>query len=352
MQIDLKKNISAFSMLGEQLEAVSSGRIPAETERVILAAAAANAWFTRDSILQALGAIGGALSQGNLEKWMAPYYRQLATAKDEKVIGVINAGNIPAVGFHDFLAVLMSGNIYVGKNSADDAHLVPHLAALLKKIEPAYEKRISFTPKISSPDAVIATGSSNSARYFEYYFGKYPHIIRKNRNSVAVLAGNESAEELTALTDDVFQYFGLGCRNVSKLYLPEGFDLNRLFKPLEGHSNVTQHNRYMNNYTYQRAVMLMNKEKFLENGFVILRENTSLQSPVAVLHYEFYKDLKDVFEKLTFEEKEIQCTVCSDEIQKQFPSEKLSLVTFGEAQKPMLWDYADRVDTMVFLLKV
>jgi hypothetical protein len=349
--MELKKDIAAFSQLGQQLRAVSQGDTDAETERVIAAASSVNPWFTKDSIYKALGALGQALTDKDLEQWMIPYRAKINSHKEKK-IGVINAGNIPAVGFHDFFCVLMSGNIYEGKNSSNDPHLLPFIASLLKKIEPAFESKIFFTEKISSPDAVIATGSNNAARYFEYYFGKYPHIIRKNRNSVAVLNGNENAEELLRLTDDIFQYFGLGCRNVSKLFLPEGYDLNRLFAAFEKYNSVDQHNRYMNNYTYQRTVMLMNKIKFLENGFVILKEDASLQSPVSVVHYEYYKNEKDVFEKLFLVENEIQCVACSDETKQKFSSERLSLVALGQTQKPMLWDYADRVDTMEFLLGI
>jgi hypothetical protein len=349
--MELKKNIDAFSRLGEQLRAVSQGDMDAETERIIAAASSANPWFTKDHICKALRALGEALTAEDLMHWMTPYQAKIASSKSRKV-SVINAGNIPAVGFHDFLCVLMSGNIYEGKNSSDDAHLLPYIASLLKKTEPGFEERIFFTERISSPDVVIATGSNNSARYFEYYFGKHPHIIRKNRNSVAVLNGNESAEELSGLADDVFQYFGLGCRNVSKVFVPQGFDLSRLFRAFERYSDVLMHNRYMNNFTYQRVVMLMNKENFFENGFVILKEDSSLQSPVAVLHFEYYKNEKDVFEKLYSIEEEIQCVVCSDEIKQKFPSEKLSFVNFGQTQKPKLWDYADRVDTMEFLLGI
>lgn len=349
--MELKKNIIAFSRLGEWLRAVSQSNIDTETERVVATATSANPWFTRENILTALGAIGQALTEKNLEKWIAPYQAKINPGKVKKV-GVINAGNIPAVGFHDFLCVLMSGNIYEGKNSSDDAHLLPHIASILKKAEPAFEKRIFFIEKISSPHAVIATGSNNSARYFEYYFGKYPHIIRKNRNGLAILSGNENADGLSGLAGDVFQYFGLGCRNVSKLFLPEGYDLSRLFIAFEKFSSIDQHNRYMNNYTYQRVVMLMNKVKFLENGFVILKEDASLKSPVAVLHYEYYKNTKDVFEKLSSIENEIQCIACSDEINKKVSEEKLSLISLGQTQKPMLWDYADGVDTMEFLLGV
>lgn len=347
--MELEKKIDAFTRLGEWLSAVSQGHADSETQQAFAAGSSANPWFTKDNVYRALAALGESLTKKGLEKWLAPYREKIGSHAARK-IGVINAGNIPAVGFHDFLCVLMSANIYIGKNSSDDAYLLPCIASTLKKIEPGFEEKIFFAEKISSPDAVIATGSNNSARYFEYYFGKYPHIIRKNRNSVALLNGKESAEELSGLADDVFQYFGLGCRNVSKLYLPEGYDLSHLFKAFERYSSIHMHNRYINNYTYQRAMMLMNKENLFENGFIILKEDSSLQSPVAVLHYEYYKDTNDIFEKLDSIEKEIQCVVCSDELRQKFPAENLSLVKFGETQQPLLWDYADRVDTMEFLI--
>ncbi|HLG36053.1 MAG TPA: acyl-CoA reductase, partial [Bacteroidia bacterium] len=270
----------------------------------------------------------------------------------KKIVGVINAGNIPAVGFHDFMCVLLSGNIYHGKNSSDDVHLLPFIAALLKKIKQGFEEKIFFVERISNPDAVIATGSNNSARYFEYYFGKYPHIIRKNRNGVAVLDGNETAEELSTLADDVFQYFGLGCRSVSKIFVPKNFDVRKLFPVFEKYNSVSQHNRYMNNYNYQRVMLLMNNAPFLENGFVILREATSLHSPISVLHYERYKNIIEVFEKLSAQSEEVQCIACRKELLQQFKPEKLSVVPLGQTQNPKLWNYADGVDTMEFLARM
>jgi hypothetical protein len=350
MQADLKKNIDVFSSLGGRLRAISSGQIDAETEGVIAAASTANPWFTRDNILNALGAIGRPLIKEDLEKWLMPYAGKTGSAKAKKTVGVINAGNIPAVGFYDFLCVLMSGNIYHGKNSSDDLHLLPFIASLLKKIEPWFEGRIFFVDRISNPDAVIATGSNNSARYFNYYFGKYPHIIRKNRNGVAVLDGSETAEELSALADDLFRYFGLGCRSVSKIFVPEDFDARKLFPVFEKHNSVSQHSRYMNNYNYQRVVLMMQKFPFLENGFLILRENESLHSPISVLHYELYKNAEEVFKKLSAQREEVQCVACGKDLLKNFKLEKSSLVPLGQTQNPKLWDYADGVDTMEFLI--
>lgn len=343
------KKINAFAELGNQLRAIASGYADIETEKVIAAASAANPWFDEDCVLYALGAIGRSLSKEDLEQWLTSYSKKISPEK-KKIVGVINAGNIPAVGFHDFLCVLMSGNIYHGKNSSDDSHLLPHIAALLKKIEPGFEEHINFVQRISNPDAVIATGSNNSARYFEYYFKKYPHIIRKNRNGVALLSGNETSEELRGLADDVFRYFGLGCRNVSKVFVPEDFELAKLFPAFESYSPISQHHRYMNNYNYQRVLLLMNKIPFLENGFVILRESEPLHSPISVLHYEHYKNASDVFEKLSAKSEEVQCVAVGTDLLKKNPSEKLSLVSFGQTQNPKLWDYADGVDTMEFLV--
>jgi len=350
--MNIEKKIDAFNSLGERLRYISSGHINAVEEEVISKAAVANQWFTMDNIFCALSALGNALSKEQIKKWVAPYLAIIDLPKKKNIIGVINAGNIPAVGFHDFFCVLMSGNIYHGKNSVDDAHLLPFIASLLKTIEPGFKENIFFVERILSPNAVIATGSNNSARYFEYYFGKYPHIIRKNRNGIAVLDGNENTEELSGLADDVFQYFGLGCRNVSKIFLPDGYDIHKLFSAFEKYNHVTQHHRYMNNYNYQRVVFLMQKKIFLENDFIILKEEDSLHSPIAVLHYAFYKKAEEVFENLSTKLDEIQCVSHGNKLFSRFNTENLSLVQFGQTQNPNLWDYADGVDTMEFLLNI
>jgi hypothetical protein len=343
------KKINAFTALGKQLRGIVSAGVDAESERVISLASSSNPWFTKENIFNALSAIGQALTKEDLEKWLSPYVGKISSGK-KKNIGVINAGNIPAVGFHDFLCVLMLGNIYYGKNSSDDLHLLPFIASLLKKIDPEIEQQINFIDRISNPDAVIATGSNNSARYFEYYFKKYPHIIRKNRNGVAVISGNETSEELQGLANDVFRYFGLGCRNVSKIFVPEDFEVTKLFPLFESYGPISQHHRYMNNYNYQRVLLLMNKTSFLENGFAILREAESLHSPIAVLHYERYKNASEVLEKLSAQCEEVQCVAAGNELLKKNTSKKLPLVPFGQTQNPKLWDYADGVDTMEFLI--
>ena len=250
----------------------------------------------------------------------------------------MNAGNIPFVGFHDFLCMLISGNNYIGKNASDDTLLLPWIAEELIKIEPKFKERISFVEKLKDMDAVIATGSNNTARYFEYYFSKYPHIIRKNRNAVAVLTGDEPKEELNLLGEDIFRYFGLGCRNVSKLYVPRGYNFNGFFEAMFSYSQVMQHNKYMNNYDYNRAVFLMRQIPFLENNFLIIREDASIPSPISVVHYEFYDEAEKLKENLAEHKEQIQCIVGRD------------YIPFGQGQSPALWDYADGVDTMAFLL--
>ena len=236
------------------------------------------------------------------------------------------------------LCVLMSGHTALAKTSADDSVLITFVIELLKKIEPGFAERIRIVEgKMEGMDAVIATGSNNTSRYFEHYFGKYPHIIRKNRTSVAVITGQESKEELEALGSDIFTYFGLGCRSVSKLYLPEDFKLDTLFEALYAHKHVIDNNKYGNNYDYNRAIWLMEREKFLENGFFMLKESTDIASPVAACYYERYTDANEVLDKLSANREQIQCIVSQND------------VPFGQAQNPQLWDYADGVDTMAWL---
>jgi hypothetical protein len=292
-------------------------------------------------VLKALAAWSENLRQENIQHWLSAYNIAALNPAEAKRIGTVMAGNIPLVGFHDMFTVLISGNILVAKTSSEDSLLLPFLAKRLVAIEPAFESYIHFTEKLAEIDAVIATGSNNSARYFEYYFGKYPHLIRKNRNSVAVLNGKEPPEAIQRLGNDIFDYFGLGCRNVSKLYLPAGYDLQQLFPPLAFFQEIYNHNKYANNYDYNRAIYLMNQEKFLDNGFLMVKESDQLASPVAVLYYEFYKDETALKSLLDKEKEQIQCIVSGH---------WKGSVTFGAAQQPALWEYADGVDTMKFLL--
>jgi hypothetical protein len=260
--------------------------------------------------------------------------------RQEKTIAVVMAGNIPLAGFHDFLTVLMAGHSIMAKLSSKDSVLLSFLSEKLVAIEPRFRSKIALPSRLKNFDAVIATGSDNSSRYFNYYFGKYPHVIRKNRTSCAVLSGTESPEELRLLGRDVFSYFGLGCRNVSKIFIPEDFDPVSLLKAWDVYVDIIHHNKYHNNYEYQKSILLVNKLPFFDSGFIILQENEKLVSPISVVYLERYKSAADLEGKIGAIADKIQCTV---------GTMKPALVPFGQAQSPELRDYADGVDTMKFL---
>jgi len=333
--MNLQQRIKAFSKLGkaiiENKEKLKQGK--------------QNPWFTENNLEYALSEIGNSLSKENLEKWTEKY-PDLQTEKKAKRIGVITAGNIPLVGFHDFLSVLISGHKFTVKLSSKDDKLMPEIIKLLIKIEPEFKDYIFISEnKLENFDAVIATGSNNSARYFEYYFGKYPHIIRKNRNSIAVLTGNETEKDLQLLADDIFLYFGLGCRSVSKLFLPDGYDLDNIFKNSLKYKDVINHNKYANNYDYNRAIYMMNLVEFKDNGIMLMKEDINMASPVSVVYYEYYSKIETVKQRLEIEKDKIQCVVAENKI---IPD----AIHFGESQKPQLWDYADNVDTVEFLISL
>jgi hypothetical protein len=256
------------------------------------------------------------------------------------------AGNIPLVGFHDFFCTLVTGHRFIGKLSSDDLHLLPALAEILCFIDPGFGDLISFTEdKLSGYNAVIATGSNNTNRYFEYYFGKYPHILRKSRNGLAIITGHETMDELNGLSDDIFIYFGRGCRSISKLYVPEQFDFNLFTEPFNKYNHLADHNKFINNYTYHKAIFLMDKTRFIDFGHLLLVESSELASPVSVVYYEYYKEIEDLRMSLTDLNDRIQCIVSSDETLSRS-------VRPGATQQPELLDYADGIDTMEFLLNL
>lgn len=301
-----------------------------------------NAWFTIDNVVFAFKNWSNSLTLNNLEKWVKPYS---INQNQPKTVGLIMAGNIPLVGFHDFLSVLITGHKALIKLSSNDAKLLPILAQYLVQIEPKFKDYIQFTEqKLEHFDAIIATGSNNSARYFEFYFGKYPHIIRKNRNSVAVLTGHETQNELALLGEDIFRYFGLGCRNVSKIYLPKNYDLNLLFNALYPYHTLLEYKKYSNNYDYNKAIYLMSLLPIHDNGFLVLKEDQHLSSPIATLFYEYYENLTDLQQHLNALQDQIQCIIGQIDIPNSIP--------FGCTQKPTLSDYADGIDTLEFLLKL
>jgi hypothetical protein len=300
-----------------------------------------NNWFTLPNVKLSLNAIvTNYLNHDNLKNWAESY----PEPTDPRKIGVVMAGNIPAVGFHDALSVLVSGHILLAKPSSDDPFLMRALLGKLVEIEPAFQDYIIFADRLNDSDAYIATGSDNTARYFHYYFAKKPNIIRKNRTSVAVLTGNESTAELRALGDDILQYFGLGCRNVSKIFVPTGYNFTKLYEAIEEMSpDYMNHHKYFNNYEYNKSIFLVNRVPHFDNGFLLITESTALVSAISVLHYETYDSIEEVKQMLSGLDEKVQCVIGSDST--SLPG----LVAFGTGQLPALYDYADSVDTMAFL---
>jgi hypothetical protein len=300
-----------------------------------------NGWYTEDQVLFAIHSWAKALTSENLDKWLGEYD---LTSSGGKTIGLILAGNIPLVGFHDFLSVLITGHNLRVKLSSNDQHLLPFLGKYLIAVEPELESRITFAEgKLEGFDAVIATGSNNTARYFEYYFKDKPSIIRKNRNSVALLTGNETKEQLVGLGEDIFRYFGLGCRNVSKIFVPKEYDFKLFFEAIYEYRDVIYYEKYANNYDYNKAVFLMSNYKILDNEFLTLKEDTGYASPISSVFYEYYDTIDAAERKLAEDRELLQCIVGNRDI---------ATVAFGQTQQPALWDYADDVDTIAFLSKI
>lgn len=300
-----------------------------------------NSWFTPEFCWYALAAIAKMLAPEALDTYYARYKDVAPTVAPRKRVAVISAGNIPLAAFHDFFCILVSGNDYQGKLSAQDQYLLPVLAQELTRIAPEFGERIAFVDKIANFDAVIATGSDNSARYFSYYFDKYPHILRKNRNSVAVLDGSETEEELRLLADDIYLYFGLGCRSISKIFVPKDYDFVPFLHILTQQSQpIALHNQFNNNLDYQKAVHLMNQIFYMDAGTFLLVENENYASPIGMIYYEYYDDLNQVKARLTHDAEKLQCIVghCAE--------------PFGNAQNPSLLQYPDSIDTMSWLLSI
>jgi len=305
-----------------------------------------NPWFTKAYILEALRGISQMVKGEVLFRWLRMYDPPGFPPAKQKTIGLILAGNIPLVGFHDLLCVLAAGHKVLAKLSSKDDRLIRKVTELVFAIDPDLGSRIEFADeKLSGMDAVIATGSNNSARYFEYYFRNIPHIIRKNRNGVAVLTGQESDEELAGIGKDIFTYFGMGCRNVTKLYIPREYDLKILMGILDRYHALKQHNKYANNVDYYRTMYLMNQVSLLDNEVLLLKEDSAIASPVGVVFYERYSEIRWVEDLLASRKEEIQCVVSIHPgIQGAVPP--------GSTQEPMPWDYADGVDTIRFLNEI
>lgn len=329
-----EERISAFVKLGHAITAVS----PDEKEELLWRAENNNNWFTKESVESALEGISSMLSSEKLETWLSSY--ELKAVENPRAVGLMMAGNIPAVGFHDLMCIILSGHQAVIKLSSSDEILMKWIIKKLIEIDPRLNAQIRIEEMLKGMDAYIATGSDNSSRYFKYYFGKYPHVIRQNRTSVAVLSGNETIEDYINLGKDIFQYYGLGCRNVSKIYVKSKDQLQDLLGALEVYSPVGSHHKYHNNYDYNKSIYLVNLEDHLDNGFLLVKESEELVSPISVLFYEVYENEAQLAEKLTGLKAKIQCVVGLD----------ADRVPFGTAQTPEPWEYADDVDTMTFLL--
>ncbi|WP_426095040.1 acyl-CoA reductase [Flavobacterium sp. DSR2-3-3] len=301
-----------------------------------------NGWYTPENVYFSIHSWAEALTEENLNKWLSSYTIPI---REPKNVALILAGNIPLVGFHDFLSVLITGNNVLVKTSSNDQHLLPFLAKYITAVNPEFAENITFVDgKLENFDAVIATGSNNTARYFEYYFKDKPSIIRKSRNSVAVLTGNETKEQLTALGEDIFRYFGLGCRNISKLFVPKGYSFVPFFEAIFAYQDVIHYEKYANNYDYNKAVFLMSNFKLLDNGFLTLKEDQSHASPISSVFYEFYDDLNELKMRLKSENELLQCIVADETIENS--------VAFGQTQNPRLWNYADNTDTISFMLTI
>jgi len=347
----LRERISALSQLGRIMGLIgrqepwpghSSGSNEEEylqLDREVQRAHLANGWMTEENVRHAFLAWSEVLQHPSLEKWTVGYPELASPRAPERTVGLVLAGNIPLVGLHDVLCVWLSGHRSRVKCSSQDPALIPALVHVLDRFIPGTAERILFsTGKLGEVEAVIATGSNNTARYFEHYFGHLPRIVRKSRVSVAVLDGTETPEELTLLGEDIFRYYGLGCRNVAKLYIPADFALDRYFMAIYPWSAIINHNKYGNNYDYTRALWLLDGVQFLENGFALVKEDLQLPSPVATVFYERYTDRAAVNVKLKELAASIQCVVGHGQ------------VAFGTTQQPALSDYADGVDTLRFLL--
>lgn len=331
-----EQRINAFALLGDYLRSNS-----ADLQQVIERAHHHNAWFTPANVRKALTTTGALLSVPNLTQWLTPYSFH---AETEKTVGLILAGNIPLVGFHDMLSALCAGfNIQV-KTSADDPVLTAHVLRKLQEIEPRFSSKIAISERLKNFDLVIATGNDNSARYFSYYFGKVPHIIRKNRNSIAVLTGKETSAVIQELGNDIFDYFGLGCRSVSKFFVPQGYDISTFFEGITQFSAIINHHKYVNNYDYNKSIYLINGDTHYDNGFLLVKPDQRTASPLAVLYMETYANHRELTQRLDMLAPQLQCVVSTEPLAITTP-----VVMPGRSQEPALDDYADGVNTLDFL---
>jgi hypothetical protein len=331
--MNLQHRLDLLESLGEYMRSSEPEWIDIKEK-----AFATNPWFIPEFIDRAAESVANRfLKRPELERWVSGY--DFNGDHQPKTVGIVMAGNIPLVGFHDFLSVFIAGHKAMIKASSKDDVLITHLTKKLVEWDKHLEDHIQYAPLLKACDAYIATGSNNSSRYFDYYFGKYPHIIRKNRTSIAVLSGKESTHQLRLLADDVFLYFGLGCRNVTKLYVPIGYDFVPLLDAFNKYLHLADHNKFRNNYDYNLAVYILNNRFYMTNGSILMIEDPAIFSPIAQLNYEYYENSQNLSQKWP-DRDDIQLVVGEN------------FVPFGQSQEPGLSDYADGEDTLNFLLRL
>jgi len=336
--MDLHSRIDAFIRLGRHLVTLS----PIELEQLADKAIGNNPWFTKQSVAQALTGIEKYLSEDKLNQWIQPYRFD---QNKPLTIGVVMAGNIPLVGFHDFLSILLTGNVLQAKFSSSDKVLMDWITDTLLSLEPRFEHAIQRVNQIEGVHAVIATGSDNSSRYFEYNFSGLPVLIRKNRSSCAILKGNESKSDYVNLGKDIFQYYGLGCRNASKIHIPKKFQMGKLINGLSAYEEVLTNTEYADNYHYNAAIYQLNEVPVNDTGFVLFKKAEQVVSPIGVVYVQEYSNASELEHQLESSKHQIQCIVSKDA---WYPGS----MQFGEAQAPELWDYADGRDTLEFILSL
>jgi hypothetical protein len=341
MKTTLLDRIEYLHELGMQLQNDADFRTQVATAHI------RNPFFVKEFVEKAVDGIVNQMLQKDLLIEWTSQYSFLSEEREPKTIGIIMAGNIPLVGFHDFLCAYISGNNVLIKLSSKDETLFPALLQILFSIDTEASKTIKLVMKLEGFDAVIATGSNTSHNYFEYYFSKYPRLLRKNRNSVAVLNGNETDEELNLLADDIFMYFGLGCRNVSALLLPEDYDVTKLFPHFQKYNWFHDHNKYMNNYDYQRSILLLNRVTHFADDKIMLLPSEHFAAPMSVVNYSFYSSLEQLKENLDSNVDKLQCVVMQNNLANSLQIN--SFAPFGKSQSPGLSDYADGEDVLLFL---
>ena len=341
-KLPFANRLAAFIALGQFLE-----KLPTDAD--LLAGICdrvsyQNAWFTPENVKGAINGMASLLSAESLENWASSYPQEPLI---HKKVGVVMAGNLPFVGFHDMLCVLISGHTLQARFSSTDTVLPMFVIAKLIEIEPLFAERVEIAEQLIKPEAIIATGGDNTGRYFDYYFGKYPSIIRRNRNSLALISGKETKEELEGLAKDILQYFGLGCRSISQVLVPENYNWTPLFEACESWNEMRHNHKYFNNYEYQKSILLINKVAHWDNGFLMITENVRISSAISVLHFLPYKQPAEALAHIRNHQEKIQCIVGNPA--EWVGADDLQIIPFGTAQTPSLYHYADGIDTMKWL---